>query len=87
MTSSIESSGFAEAQGDGGTRFAEPPVCPNLFLTPREAGALRSLQMGEEPWPHRGHEMWDTLSDMWLVRIEGQGRRLRLTEQGRAYPT
>ena len=87
MTSSTESSGFTEAQGDGSARFDEPPLCPNRFLTPREAGALRSLQMGEEPWPHRDHEMWDTLSDLWLVRIEGPARQLTLTERGRAYPT
>ena len=86
MTSSTESSGPSEAQATGRARFDEPHICPNRFLTPRQAGALRSLQMGSEPWPHRYHELWDDLADLWMVRI-GSGRQLTLTERGQAYPT
>ena len=82
-----ESSANAKAQGNGGPRLGEPGGPINLLLTPRERAALRSLQMGDAPWPNHTHAIWDELSELSLVLIEGHERRLTLTSWGRVYPT
>ena len=57
-------------------------------LSDEERAALRSLQEGG-PAPLAEEPIWDYLESAGLVEIdrEAHPKRVRLTPQGRAYPT